>query len=88
MSHPIRQDRKASITIDFATPASAVRWLHDAQEAGVLADEAGLFERDMLDETVGDSGVPGPNRFIVRRRGTRVHEVVLNERDPEAVRSA
>ena len=71
----IRKDRQASITIKFASPADALNWVNQAQEKGLLQMDAGVFPRDQLDETVGESGVPGSNRFVVRRQRSRANEI-------------
>jgi hypothetical protein len=63
----IRQDHKASVTIQFATPAAAVQWFRAAVEHGILQEEAGLFQMDALDE----GQITSANEFIVRRAGTR-----------------
>ena len=75
MSKSIQQDRKASITITFATPASALEWFEEARELGLLQEEAALFEKDQLDETVSAGAPPSSNEFIVRKAGSRAYQV-------------
>lgn len=67
----VRNDRRASITITFDSPTGALGWFEKAQDAGLLQHEAALFQKDGLDDLVGDTGVPGGNDFIVRRYSDR-----------------
>lgn len=86
----IQQRRKANVTITFETPAAAVEWFNAAQAAGLVSDEAALVRPDGLDDLVGDKGVPGVNRFLVRRAADRPYgqvEFADRIRDVVVVRS-
>lgn len=67
----MHHQRKANVTITFHTPADALDWFERCQAAGLIGSEAALVQPDGLDELVGSSGVPGANRFLVRRADDR-----------------
>lgn len=67
----VNNNRRASVTITFDTPAGALGWFEQAQQRGLLQHEAALFIKDGLDDVVGSNGVPGANEFIVRRESDR-----------------
>ena len=82
----VKQDRKASITIHFGTPAAAVEWFNQMLEAGVFGEEqdAGLFQIDMLDQ----GQITSANEFIVRRAGSRGDQEVTLKTTTEIVVSS
>lgn len=69
----LRPDRRASVTIDFDSIEGAADWFGRAEAAGLVPPGSALFQKDGLDDLVGDSGVPGANRLIVRGADSRSH---------------
>lgn len=60
------QDARTAVEFVFASAVDALDWFDQVRSAGLVADRAGLFQRDGLDDRVESSGVPGTNRLIVR----------------------
>lgn len=69
----LRTDRRASITIDFDSVDGAAEWFNRAAAEGLVPPDSALFQKDGLDDLVGETGVPGSNRLIVRGVESRSH---------------